>query len=109
MRWPATLTASSPTAQQPLSQRCSCSHKSPSGSSGFGQYCFEGFNTGRALGPMGPMSGGLQPLRLMGRGPGYDPFHCNMYYVCFSWHEWSPVPFACPDGEMFDKPERKHA
>lgn len=31
-----------------------------------------------------------------------DPFHCNMYYLCFSGFEWSDYPFSCPEGEMFD-------
>lgn len=36
-----------------------------------------------------------------------DPFNCHMYYVCFSWYEWSEVSFSCPEGEMFDTITKK--
>ena len=31
-----------------------------------------------------------------------DPFHCDMYYVCFGWNDWSKISFSCPEGEKFD-------
>ncbi|KAG0726835.1 hypothetical protein GWK47_035792 [Chionoecetes opilio] len=57
---------------------------------------------GAALEPMGPCQVDCNHYGSWLGDLADDPFHCNMYYVCFSWHEWSPVPFACPDGEMFD-------